>query len=379
MTSLPNPIGDSSPALRPTVLVVDDEELNRDLVERQLKGRYRVLQAKGGTDALRILEQETVDLVLLDVMMPERSGYDVCAEIKLRQEGGFLPVIFLTALSRQEDRNVGLSKGADDFLTKPVNGTELRLRVEAFLRLREQDRIIREQFEKLRRLEALKDDLVSITLHDLRNPLAGLLGYLDLLDLKTRDERFADLAPLIDKIRGTSGHLREILEGMLQVRLLEENQLPLARLESDLAAIAAEAKSAVEGAGLQKGIDIRVTSRSGSPARVDANLMRRAVENLLSNAVKYSPQDETIDIVIEANDVACEIRVCDRGEGIPDALKPELFKKFGSIEAKGRGTRRGIGLGLYMVRLVAEAHEGEARVADREGGGTVFSVRIPNR
>jgi signal transduction histidine kinase len=106
-------------------------------------------------------------------------------------------------------------------------------------------------------------------------------------------------------------------------------------------------------------------------------LLQRALENLLSNAIRYSPPEGEVRVVV--NDVAgaVEIDVADSGVGVPELFKKELFKKFGSVEAAGGGIRRGFGLGLYMVDLVAKAHGGQATVRDREGGGTVFRIAMP--
>jgi len=128
------------------------------------------------------LKTTPVDLVLLDVMMPQMSGMDVCRIIKRAAgEGAYVPVLLLTALGAQEDRNRGLAAGADDFLTKPVDRHELLLRVRSFIKLRLQDELIRHQLDELRALDALKDDLVSLMVHDLRNPLSGLVGFLDVM------------------------------------------------------------------------------------------------------------------------------------------------------------------------------------------------------
>src|SRR5439155_1665515 len=204
------------------------------------------------------------DLVLLDVMMPGMTGYDVCKKIKERSGQPFLPVLLVTALSEQEQKNLGLQAGADDFLTKPVDRRELLLRVRSFLRLRAQDALIR-------------------------------------------------------------------------------------------------LSTAVEGDPV---------------ASVDGKLVRRAIENLLGNAMKYTPAGRDVSVALRHRDAAVEIEVADRGPGIPAELRSTMFQKYGSVEAKKGGSRKGFGLGLYMVKLVADGHGGAAEVVDREGGGAVFRVRL---
>src|SRR5205807_2486586 len=164
-----------------SILVVDDEDHNRALLRAMLGGQHRVLEAANGPAALEVLVAEQVDLVLLDVMMPGMSGYDVCEKIKQRTGEAFLPVLLVTALSEQEQKNLGLQAGADDFLTKPVDRRELLLRVRAFLRLRSQDTLIRLQLKQLAQLQNTKDEMLSLMVHDLRSPLAGIVSHLGLI------------------------------------------------------------------------------------------------------------------------------------------------------------------------------------------------------
>src|SRR5689334_6035064 len=127
-----------------------------------LGNRHRIVEAASGPEALRVVAGGGVDLVLLDVMMPGMTGYEVCEKIKQGAGEPFLPVLLVTALSEQEQKNLGLQAGADDFLTKPVDRRELLLRVRALLRLRSQDALIRVQLKQLADLQSTKDEMVSL-------------------------------------------------------------------------------------------------------------------------------------------------------------------------------------------------------------------------
>src|SRR4051794_12484486 len=151
-------------------------------------------------------------------MMPQMNGYEVCRRIKEQPREAYLPVVLVTALGEQVDRNRGLEAGADDFLTKPVDRRELLLRTRAFLRLREQDRVIRRQLDDLRRLQAAKDDLVSLLVHDLRSPLAAVIAHLGLLEEELSGQPAADAQQALRAAETALSRLEETL----QVRLLEE-------------------------------------------------------------------------------------------------------------------------------------------------------------
>ncbi len=363
-----------APAPRSHVLVVDDEPRNRTLLRAVLGDLHDITEAAGGSEAIELVSRDTtIDLVLLDVMMPGLDGFATCRRIKAIRFEPFLPVLLLTALSDQESRNTGFEAGADDFVTKPFDRRELLLRTRAFLRLRHQDERIRHQLEDLRRLEHLKDNLAALLVHDLRNPLAGLSG---LLAVMQQDARSPDDREILDEAMTASRHLRETIEDMVQVRGLEEGHLA-PRLEVvGLRALAAEALASVDGDARARSLQIELVG-DDAMVDVDATLLRRAIENLLINALRYTQPRSVVTLAFDVSGAEIDVTVADRGPGVPDAFKRSVFEKYGSVESGAGRVRRGCGLGLYLVKLVSEAHGGTASVEDRDGGGATFRMRLP--
>lgn len=357
--------------MRAHILVVDDDANNRALIRAWLGKTCHVHEAACASEAYAALDREPIDLVLLDVMMPGESGFDACRKIKTGARH-FLPVLFFTALTDQGHRNQGLAAGADDFLGKPIDRQELQLRVEAFLRIRRQETQIREQLEALARLQALKDDLVSLLVHDLRNPLTGVFGWLHVIRSTATDELREDVeGALISAAR-----VKDAIDDLLQIRAMEEGELRPNKAKACVVDIVDQALKSVAGAARERDLSI-LPRGSDAVAMVDDELLRRAVENLVSNAIKHAPRGSTIDVETRTEAGLVRVNVADRGPGIPDDKKHELFAKFGALDPVIRRARRGFGLGLYLVDLVAKAHGGSVGVRDREGGGSVFDIAVP--
>jgi two-component system, sensor histidine kinase and response regulator len=360
---------------RAAVLVVDDDRDDRLLLRGLLGASYRVLEAESGPRALEIVASEPVDLVLLDVKMPGMSGFEACREIKRAAgDGPFLPVLMVTVLGAQPDRIAGLAAGADDFLAKSIDRDELALRVAAFVRLRRQDQLIRQQLEELRHLSELKDNLISLIVHDVRNPLAGLLAMLSIIRGEAQD---AAILEDVDAAMLAAQRIRDTLEDVHQTRRIEDGTLAPWLEARSIEAIVGDAVRAAEGAARERGITLRVSADGEPVHRVDATLLRRAIDNLLGNAIRYSRDAGDVDVTLRGGAGGVELEVADRGPGVPSAFRSALFQKYGAVEARRSETRRGYGLGLYLVKLVADRHGGTVSVLDREGGGAVFRVAIP--
>lgn len=359
-----------SPQERPVVLVVDDDDAIRRMIYRWLHQRFEVLEAENAAAAIRLVAEHEVEVVVIDVMMPGMTGVQAVPLLKAKARGP-LPVLLLTALDDQHSRNEGLAAGADDYLGKPVDRHELTLRVQNFVRLGRQERLIRKQLEEVSQLQALKDDLTALLVHDLRNPLTAVRSAFHLMEPNVSpDDREIFLLGkhALDRVMENVGDL-------LKVRMLEEGQLPLQREPTDLAALASTVVTSLKAAALDGKIDVAV--HGSATAEVDRKLLTRALENLLINAFRHTRERVDVEVSVAGDRVS--VAVSDRGPGVPDPLKGELFDMFGSLTLQKSGGRRGHGLGLYLVRLVARAHGGDVVVRDREGGGAAFVLEFPVR
>lgn len=354
---------------KPLVLVVDDDEAIRRLVKLALVQRFDVIEAADAFEAIEQVGKHDVEVVVIDVMMPGMTGVEAVPKLKAKARGP-LPVLLLTALDDQESRNLGLEAGADDYLSKPVDRRELALRVQNFVRLRRQEVLIRSQLSALTDLQALKDDLTALLVHDLRNPLTAVKGAFQLLEENVVPED-RDIFRLG---KNALDRVMEAVSDLLKVRMLEKGQLTLERVPTVVSELAANVIETLRTAALDGKVNVQLTSAGDTALDVDAKLVKRALENLLINAFRHTAG--VVDVSVIGDEQCVALIVADRGAGVPDFLKGELFDMFGSLALQKAGARRGHGLGLYLVKLVAQAHGGTVVVRDRPGGGAEFVVTL---
>lgn len=359
-----------------TILVVDDEPLNRKLLRGWLAREHTVVEAADGDQALAAMERRP-DAVLLDVMLPGRSGIEVLREIRRRPTDGFLPVVLLTALGDQEHRNAGLAAGADEYLSKPVDRKELALRLGALLRIRAQDAQIRRQLDQLRQLDAIKDDLVDLLVHDVRNPLSGLAALLE----TARERAEGRLRTDLDVAFEAATRAHDLLDDLLRIRRLEEASMPVVKEADTLGEVVRDAWAGFAAAASARGVAVELVADADPEVELDRVLVRRAVENLVGNAIRYAPCGSAVRVEVRPSDGGVELTVTDHGPGIDRETAARLFERFGTVgshpTAAGKPVRKGFGLGLYLVRLVASAHGGTARASTPESGGARFHLWLP--
>jgi len=368
------------------ILVVDDEAPNRRLLSRILRQEgHATVEAEDAASALRMLGEGTFDLVYLDVMMPVRDGVDLLRELREREETRSLPIVLVTALHSMEDKVRGLAAGADDFLTKPINQAELRARTQTLLRVKalrdaeaEARREVEQKNAELLRLQAAKQSLTQMLVHDLKNPLTGIQGHIDLLLLRFRTALDPRGVASLRTIQRSSQELLRMVTALLDVHLMEEDAMKVNRRRVEPRELIDEVghEFAAEAEWKEKALRLEIAGDLG-PVQADPDLVRRVLGNLVANALKHAPEAGRITLRAARAGEMIRFEVCDNGEGVAPMERERIFEKFARVDRDGKGHRTDRGLGLTFCRMAVEAMGGRIHVEDEPGGGSRFCFTLP--
>ncbi len=376
MPTQPNPTPNSSSSSLARICIVDDNQIAREVIAEQLSIEpYQIEMVANGTELLERFEALTPDVILMDVMMPQLNGYDVCQQIKQNEARQHIPIILITALNGRDDMLRGLESGADEFLPKPVNGEELRARVRTMLR-------IKHQYDALQVLMKLREDLAHMLIHDMRNPLTVASLYNSILlkqdGLDPREKKYARV--IQDNLRKLAGFLDEILT----VAKMEQGVLQLDVSPADIVQLVTEvADNHLEMAqlhGFQLTLDLPDCSWS---VPLDSSLFKRVLDNLLSNAFKYAPDKSEVTVRLRqfpretavSSPASFSLQIIDEGPGIAPENRERIFNKF-EVVAMKQTSQAQIGLGLAFCKMVINAHNGRIFVTPNQPEGSIFHIEM---
>ena len=351
----------SQPQQASNILVVDDTPANLLLLARMLTERgYKTQTVLSGKLALQAARAEPPDLILLDIAMPEMNGYEVCEHLKAIEALKEIPVIFISALSETIDKVKAFRVGGVDYVTKPFQFEEVYARVQTHL--------------QLRRLEKLRDELTHMVIHDLRNPLAVIFIFLDLLERQEAKNLSARTRSFITLARHSAEELSTMISSILDVSKMGAGEMKLHREPCDLAALIREVLATTQSVPGNRTVTFDAPE-SDLTVPADSELIRRVLQNLLSNALRYTPAGGAVRVVVTPSDHEFRIAVTDTGPGIAPEYHQRIFEKFGQVE--DRHNRVGTGLGLTFCKLAVEAHGGRIGVTSEIGKGSTFWLVLP--
>jgi signal transduction histidine kinase len=387
---------------KPKILAIDDHPLNLKTLGAALVDDYDFQVATNGPDGLTLASAAKPDLILLDCMMPEMDGFEVCRRLKADPELKRIPVIFITALSEVDAETFGLELGAADYLLKPINVPIARLRIRNLLEreaLRREIEVHRNHLESLVAERTLslsiakesaegasrvKANILANISHEFRTPMNGIMGMVGLARRRSQDAKVVDY---LLKAEQAAQHLLGTLTGLLDLASAESNRLTVERTAFCPTEMIEKTRAQFDARIEEKGLRFNLQNDShidGARRQIIGDPLRIAqiVRELIDNAIKFSAQDGVITIcaVLEKNSSgqpSLVLQVRDEGIGIAAAEIPHIFEPFHQVDASPTRRYGGNGIGLALCHQLARHMGGTLSVSSTLGRGSTFTLSIP--
>lgn len=362
-------------AEKPTILVVDDTPDNLHLISSIFKDEYRVKIAHNGEKALTIAQSDSPpDLILLDIMMPDMDGFEVAQRLRGHPSSEHIPVIFVTAMSGEDARLKGMELGAVDFVTKPIDPDSLKIRVKNFMRYIELHRQLQADYDEMMAMERLKEDVERITRHDMKGPLAGVIGLVQ--GLSEASNLTDDQREQIRMVEETALQVLDMINLSNELFKIETGRFVLKPQVIKVAYTIRRIAELLRKAFAVKELTIAVAKPHGVDddnllAIGDPMLCYSLFQNLIKNACEAAPDGTAVTITIYSG-TPMRITLDNKGV-VPAAIRENFFEKFATAGKQG-----GTGLGTYSAKLLTEAQNGTiAMETSDEKGQTRITITLP--
>lgn len=361
------------------ILIVDDVMSNVLLLKVLLTNeKFAIATASNGRQALEQVEKENPDLVLLDVMMPDMSGFEVAQHLKSNPNTADIPIIFLTALNSTADIVKGFQVGANDFISKPFNKEELIIRVTHQISLVAAKRLILSKTEELQRTIAGRDKLYSVIAHDLRSLMGSTKMVLNMLILNLPSEKIgAEMYELLTMANQTTEDVFSLLDNLLKWTKSQIGKLNVVYQDVDLVEVTDGVIEIFSMVASLKKIRIREMKPEKMMVNADIDMLKTVVRNLLSNAIKFSKENSEVLVKMEEVDGMAVVSVQDYGCGISEEGQKKLLHTDTHFSTFGTNNEEGSGLGLLLCKDFVVKNGGKLWFTSKEGEGSIFSFSIP--
>jgi len=364
----------------PIILLVDDCDITRTIIAAKLKKcAYSVLEAASGLEALNMVKEQIPDLILLDIMMQGIDGLETCRQLKTSSNLEELPIIFLSGKSDKAHVVAGLECGAADYIVKPFDIEEAVARINTHLKISQLNKEKQAANLKLKEANAAKDKLLSVTSHDLKNPLAAIQGLAEYLANGHFGSVNQEQLEVIRQIMDASSGMLDLVGDLLSLSILESTHHTPQLRECELAPLVCQLAKQLSVNAAKKHIQIMCEEEHTSrcTTRCDDRLIRRVVQNLVSNAIKFSPANTTIHVRAYPTEQGFSVEVDDEGPGIPESEHDKLFQEYGRTSVKTTGGESSTGLGLSICKKIMDAHHGKIGIKNLTPQGARFYFHLP--
>jgi signal transduction histidine kinase len=363
------------------VLLVDDLQENLLALEALIRqpGR-RIFTARNGDDALSLMLEHSFALAILDVQMPSMNGFELAELMRGTERTRTIPIVFVSAAGRELNYAFrGYESGAVDFLYKPIDPHAVRSKVNVFVDLFRQRQELQAAKSDLQRAVTMRDDFMSLIAHELRNPLNSVYLQAQLRRKMLSSPRPPDPQAMLKMVERDERQIRSmvrLLDDMLDVSRARTGNLAIVPGPFDLVASARAVVDAIQAQAEGSGVTLTLAAPDTLPMVGDEFRVEQVITNLLTNALRYGQgKPVAVAVGIREHEPEAFVSVRDQGMGIAEADQERIFEQFERTD--GVSQIAGLGLGLYIARQIAQAHQGRLEVRSAPGDGAEFILSLP--
>ncbi|MGK0290403.1 MAG: CheY-like chemotaxis protein/two-component sensor histidine kinase [bacterium] len=371
-----------------TALIVDDSKSARFLTVQVLKkDGINFIEAESGEEGLEILKErrDEISLVITDYAMLGMNGVEFCQAIRNDLKMTDLAIIFLTGVSEKSSVLNIFKAGASDYIVKPFVKEELLSRIKMHAEAKLLNQKLNQKILELEKIDKQKDNLLGVITHDLRAPLNGILGFVDILREMNEEEyehKENEQHDFLKQIQKSGSFLLELINDLLELNSLHTKTVTTNTYYPSLNINDIIKESILHTKNLAKQKDISLGFKNDLPEdtkiKGSKNSLIRVFNNLLTNATKFTPEGGIINVSILESQKEILIEVDDNGVGIPHDLVPKIFDRFTRITNYGTAGERGTGLGLKITKEIIEQHNGVIKIIEKQEAGAKIHVLLPH-
>ena len=374
--------GVSKSRFKPRIVMIDDEKSNLQIVKivimrENLESDLSLFD--NGASALEFIQNNPVDLILLDLAMPDMDGFEIMSRLQADPNTADIPVIFLSAYQEASYILKAFDLGATDFIGKPIISPILTARIRQIIKTRRLEKELRLRNTELVNTNRLKDELLSICSHDLRAPLSAIELICQFLDDTIHGRAEHSQQELVNRIVSQSRLARRLVENLLDLNRIEQGRLVLT---SSFFSVDEMLEQCVKEEGpnlLSRNLDCEFSPvGDGVLCFGDKGMIAQVVHNLLNNAAKYAESKIRCEARLVSHSPTeggwLKVLVSDDGKGIPPGQSEMIFQKYLKLERQGSGS----GLGLYISKQMIDLHDGKIFAVENNEQGAQFVIELPN-
>ncbi len=376
---------------KPLIMVVDDLESHLKAIGNTLMNAdYDITLAFNGKRAIDIAKNALPDLILLDIMMPDITGFEVIKELKSHQATKDIPIIFLTSQKESEYILEGFALGAVDYIIKPANKEETIARVNTHLEIRNSRRIIQEQNQKLQGLLSEKNEFLELASKDLKTPLNEMRGYLDIIMTEDFEQLPKNVQEYIEKFDRTAKNMANVINDLLLINDIEAGNIKSIVQSVDINLAIKKVIRRIENVCRQKRISMDFNSNipSNNFISADPEKLELIITRIYANALRFAKQSKSANapwslittrakLTMMHEKLFIYIEIEDQGVGLNKDDTEKFFDKFHKITINNCGELSVVESGMHIVKLLIESMGGKITVDSKTGVGTVVKFLLP--